>query len=136
LIRKTVEARDAGEPFIEVWGTGTASREFLFVRDAAQAIAAATDRYNKPEPVNIGAGREISIRDLAELICRVCRFEGSIRWDASKPDGQPRRCLDTSRAEAEFGFRAATSLEDGLRETAKWYETSRQETSRRALAPG
>jgi GDP-L-fucose synthase len=143
LIRKAVEARDARERYIDVWGTGTASREFLFVRDAAQAIAAATDRYNKPEPVNIGAGREISIRDLTELICRVCRFEGSIRWDASKPDGQPRRCLDTSRAEAEFGFRAMTSLEDGLRETVEWYEQSRleaggrrQEASRSASAAG
>jgi GDP-L-fucose synthase len=125
LIRKAVEAREARQPFIEVWGSGNASREFLFVRDAAQAIAAATDRYNKPEPVNIGAGREITIRDLTDLICRVCRFEGEIHWDSTKPDGQPRRCLDTSRAEAEFGFRATTSLEDGLRETVAWYEGER-----------
>ena len=122
LIRKAVEAREARQPFLEVWGSGNASREFLFVRDAAQAIAAATDRYNKPEPVNIGAGREITIRDLTDLICRVCRFEGEIRWDSTKPDGQPRRCLDTSRAEAEFGFRATTTLDDGLRETVAWYE--------------
>jgi GDP-L-fucose synthase len=125
LIRKAVEAREARQPFLEVWGSGTASREFLFVRDAAQAIAAATDRYNKPEPVNIGAGREITIRELTDLICRVCRFEGEIHWDSTKPDGQPRRCLDTSRAEAEFGFRATTTLEDGLRETVAWYEATR-----------
>jgi GDP-L-fucose synthase len=125
LIRKAVEAREARELFLEVWGSGTASREFLFVRDAAQAIAAATDRYNKPEPVNIGAGREITIRDLTDLICRVCRFDGQIRWDSTKPDGQPRRCLDTSRAEVEFGFRATTTLDDGLRETVVWYEAER-----------
>jgi GDP-L-fucose synthase len=135
LIRKAVEARDARQPYIEVWGTGSASREFLFVRDAAAGIAAATDRYNKPEPVNIGAGREISIRDLTELICRVCRFEGSIRWDASKPDGQPRRCLDTSRAEMEFGFRATTSLEDGLRETVEWYEKERARRDQKGTSP-
>jgi GDP-L-fucose synthase len=126
LIRKAVEAREARQPFIEVWGSGTASREFLFVRDAALAIAAATDRYDKPDPVNIGAGREITIRDLTDLICRACRFEGQVRWDSTKPDGQPRRCLDTSRAEAEFGFRATTTLEDGMRETVAWYEGSRQ----------
>jgi GDP-L-fucose synthase len=135
LIRKAVEAREARQPYIEVWGTGGASREFLFVRDAAAGIAAATDRYNKPEPVNIGAGREISIRDLTELICRVCRFEGSIRWDASKPDGQPRRCLDTSRAEMEFGFRATTSLEDGLRETVEWYEKERAGQGQKGTPP-
>ena len=105
-----------------MWGTGNASREFLFVRDAARAIAAAAELYDKPEPVNIGCGQEISIRDLAELICRICRFRGEIRWDASKPDGQPRRCLDTTRAAAEFGFRSTTSFEEGLRETVAWYE--------------
>jgi GDP-L-fucose synthase len=129
LIRKAVEAREARQPFLEVWGSGNASREFLFVRDAAQAIAAATDRYNKPEPVNIGAGREITIRDLTDLVCRVCRFDGQIRWDSTKPDGQPRRCLDTSRAESEFGFRATTTLDDGLRETVAWYEAERSKQS-------
>jgi GDP-L-fucose synthase len=122
LIRKAVEARDARRPFIEVWGTGTATREFLFVRDAAEAIALATERYDKPNPVNIGAGKEISIRALTELICELCGFHGEIRWDASKPDGQPRRCLETSRAAREFGFRATTSFRDGLRETIAWYE--------------
>jgi GDP-L-fucose synthase len=122
LIRKAVEARNAGRSHIEVWGTGTATREFLFVRDAAEAIALATERYDKPEPVNVGAGQEISIRALAELIRELCHFRGEIRWDAAKPDGQPRRCLDTSRAAREFGFRATTSFRDGLRETIEWYE--------------
>ena len=127
LIRKAVEAREAqsaGGGFIGVWGTGSASREFLFVRDAARAVAAATDLYDKPDPVNIGSGQEITIRELVELVCKICRFEGGIRWDATKPDGQPRRCLDTTRAAAEFGFRASTSLVDGLRETVAWYEAN------------
>ncbi|HEY2883269.1 MAG TPA: GDP-L-fucose synthase [Pirellulales bacterium] len=123
LVRKAIEARDAGRPFIEAWGTGTATREFLFVRDAAQAIAAATETYNQPEPVNIGSGQEISIRDLAGTICRLCGFRGEIRWNASQPDGQPRRSLDTSRAWQEFGFRAEIKLEAGLRETIEWYQT-------------
>jgi GDP-L-fucose synthase len=129
LVRKAVEARDAKAAsggFIEVWGTGSASREFLFVRDAARAIAAATELYDKPDPVNIGSGEEITIRELAELICRTCRFDGKIRWDAGKPDGQPRRCLDTSRALAEFGFQATTRFPDGLRETVAWYEAHRR----------
>ncbi len=106
LVRKAIEARDAGRGFIEVWGTGVASREFLFVRDAAQALAAATEKYNQPQPVNIGSGCEITIRELASTICRLCEFRGEIRWDCSRPDGQPRRCLDTTRAAEEFGFRA------------------------------
>jgi GDP-L-fucose synthase len=126
LIRKAIEARDAKQPHIDVWGTGNASREFLFVRDAARAIAAATEQYDKPEPVNVGSGQEITIRELAELICRTCRFEGEIRWDSTKPDGQPRRCLDTSRALAEFGFQSTTRLADGLRETVAWYEAQRR----------
>jgi GDP-L-fucose synthase len=99
LIRKAVEAREEGLRSLEVWGTGSASREFLYVLDAAEAIALATERYDKPEPVNIGSGREITIRDLAYLICDLCRFPGTLHWDATKPDGQPRRCLDTSRAD-------------------------------------
>jgi GDP-L-fucose synthase len=126
LIRKAVEAREARQPFIDVWGTGSASREFLFVRDAARAITAATDLYDKPDPVNIGSGQEITVRELVELICKICRFEGQIHWDSSKPDGQPRRCLDTTRAAAEFGFRASTSLVEGLRETVAWYEANRK----------
>src|SRR5262249_11744782 len=116
LIRKVAEARDQARPWIEAWGSGNATREFLFVRDAAAAIAAATERYNKPEPVNIGSGREMSIRDLADMICRLCGFHGEIRWNPSQPDGQPRRSLDTSRALREFGFRAETNFEKGLRE--------------------
>lgn len=122
LIRKVIEARDAGHPFIEVWGTGSASREFLFVRDAARGIARATERYNQTEPVNLGSGKEIAIRALAEMICNLCGFEGELRWDATKPDGQPRRCLDTARAEKGFDFKASTSFRDGLIETIAWYE--------------
>jgi GDP-L-fucose synthase len=125
LIRKALEARDAGSQVIDVWGTGTASREFLFVRDAAAAIAAATEMYDKPAPVNIGSGREITIRELAGLICRLSGFNGAIRWDTGSPDGQPRRCLDTTRALQEFGFRAGTSLEAGLQETIAWYQSQR-----------
>ena len=136
IIRKAVEAREARAPFIEVWGSGRASREFLFVRDAAQAIVAATELYDQPDPVNIGSGEEITIRDLVELISRICRFEGEIRWDASQPDGQPRRALDTSRAAAEFGFRAATPLAAGLRETAAWFEANRPPLLREAIAAG
>ena len=121
LIRKVVEAQRDRRRAIEVWGTGSASREFLFVRDAARAIVMAAERYDKPEPVNIGSGREITIRDLAELICRLGEFQGRLDWDTSRPDGQPRRCLDTQRAWQEFGFRAQTDLEQGLSETIDWY---------------
>jgi GDP-L-fucose synthase len=122
LIRKALEARDSGAEYIEVWGTGAASREFLFVRDAAEAIVSATEHYNDPEPVNIGSGEEISIRALAELICELCGFTGELRWDPTKPDGQPRRCLDTSRAREKFHFTATTKFRDGLVETIAWYE--------------
>jgi GDP-L-fucose synthase len=125
LIRKCVDARDAGAPAIEVWGTGSASREFLYVDDAAAGIVLGADRYDGAEPVNLGVGREITIRDLVETIARLTGFEGEIRWDASKPDGQPRRALDTSRAREAFGFVAQTSFEDGLRATIEWYERSR-----------
>jgi len=121
LIRKVKEAQDAGRDAIEVWGTGTASREFLYVEDAARAVVLATERYDGPDPVNIGAGFEIKIRDLALLIARLMGYAGTIRWDASKPDGQPRRCLDTSRAERLFGFRAQTRFEEGLQRTIEWY---------------
>ena len=125
LIKKCVDAREAGEDHIDVWGTGAASREFLFVDDAAEGIVLATERYDGPEPVNLGVGREITIRDLVELIVDQTGFGGEIRWDASKPDGQPRRALDTSRARDWFGFEARTSFEDGLRATIAWYEGSR-----------
>jgi GDP-L-fucose synthase len=127
LIRKVVEARDEGRDSIEVWGTGSATREFLFVRDAAEAICLAADQYNEPDPVNIGSGQEISIRDLAQLICELCRFPGQIRFDPTKPDGQPRRCLDTTRARERLGWTAKIGLREGLTETIHWYE---QQTGR------
>lgn len=123
LIRKFVTAREDGSSEVEVWGTGAASREFLYVDDAARAIVAATERYEGPEPVNVGAGREITIRALVETIADLTGFKGSIRWDASKPDGQPRRMLDTARAKARFGFVAQVGLEEGLRRTIEWWET-------------
>lgn len=124
LIKKFTEAVRDGEKVVEVWGTGSASREFLYVEDAARAIVLATERYNKPDPVNIGAGNEISIKNLVEIIARYTGFRGEIYWDTSKPDGQPRRGLDVSRAEKEFGFRASTSFEDGLKRTIEWYQKS------------
>jgi len=125
LIKKAIEARDEGQSHIDVWGTGSASREFLFVRDAAEGIAMATEAYDDPEPVNLGNGMEISVMALAELICELCRFRGELRWDASKPDGQPRRCLDVTRAAERFAFRAKTDFREGLRETIEWYERNR-----------
>ena len=109
-------------PTITVWGTGKPTREFLYVEDAAEGIILATERYNKPDPVNLGAGFEISIKDLVGLITELTGFNGKIVWDTSKPDGQPRRKLDTSRAEKEFGFKSKTNLEEGLERTIKWYE--------------
>ncbi|MGA9995353.1 MAG: GDP-L-fucose synthase, partial [Pyrinomonadaceae bacterium] len=126
LIRKCVEARRANAPFIEAWGSGEVSREFLYVEDCAEAIVRAAQVYNESEPVNIGSGREISIKDLVLLIARMAGFEGEIKWQTSKPDGQPRRQLDVSRAAEKFGFRAETSLEDGLRKTIDWFESNYQ----------
>ena len=123
LIKKCVDAIARGDREIEVWGSGSASREFLYVDDCARAIVLATERYEKPDPVNLGAGCEITIKELVHLIAELTGFRGTIRWDASKPDGQPRRCLDVTRAEREFGFRAVTSFEDGLRRTIEWYRT-------------
>jgi GDP-L-fucose synthase len=121
LIKKVVDAKEQGQRYIEAWGTGRASREFLYVEDAAEGIILATERYDKSEPVNLGAGFEITIKDLIELIVDLTSFDGEIRWDATKPDGQPRRCLDTSLAEKEFGFKARTSFREGLRKTIDWY---------------
>ena len=121
LIKKCVDAVDRNDPEIVVWGTGGATREFFYVEDAAKAICLATEHYDKPEPVNIGAGFEISIRELVGLIVELTGFQGRIVWDASKPDGQPRRMLDTSRAFREFGFRAATDFREGLKKTIEWY---------------
>ncbi|MEE8471429.1 MAG: GDP-L-fucose synthase [Dehalococcoidia bacterium] len=124
LIRKAVEAENRGERRIIAWGTGRVSREFLYVEDAAEGIVLATEKYNKPDAVNLGAGFEITIKDLAELICGLVGFEGDIQWDTSKPDGQPRRCLDTTRAKEEFGFEAMTDFRQGLRNTIEWYRAS------------
>lgn len=126
VIRKVLQARDEDRDSIEAWGTGNASREFLFVRDAAEGIVIAANSYDKPDPVNLGAGQEITIRRLVELICELCDYRGQIRWDESKPDGQPRRALDVTRAQCEFGFQASTTLKEGLRETIAWYEQNRQ----------
>ncbi len=121
LIKKCVDAVKEGKDKIVVWGTGKPTREFIYVEDAARGILMATEEYNKPEPVNIGAGFEISIKDLVNLIVKLTGFKGKIVWDTSKPDGQPRRCLDTSRAWQEFGFKAKTSFEEGLKKTINWY---------------
>ncbi len=126
LIRKTIEAKERGDKELVVWGTGQVTREFLYVEDAAEAIILATERYNAGDPVNLGSGNEISIRDLADLIARLTEFSGRLRWDTTKPDGQPRRCLDTTKAERLFGFKAKTTLEEGLRATIKWFADSRQ----------
>jgi GDP-L-fucose synthase len=131
LIRKCVEAAEKGEKRIEVWGTGGATREFLYVEDAAEAILLATERYDKPDPVNIGAGFEISIRDLVGLIAELTGFRGELAWDDRKPDGQPRRMLDTTRAAREFGFKARVSLEEGLKRTIDWYRENRGSLSPR-----
>ena len=125
LIKKCIEARDSGTPEVVVWGTGQASREFLYVADCAEAIVLAAERYDGAAPVNIGAGFEIQIKDLVALIAKLTGFTGRIAWDASKPDGQPRRMLDTSRAERLFGFKAYTGFEEGLRAAIDWYEQHR-----------
>ncbi|HEX6046281.1 MAG TPA: GDP-L-fucose synthase [Pyrinomonadaceae bacterium] len=125
LIRKCIEARERGGPFIEAWGSGTASREFLYVEDCAEGIVRAAALYDGPLPVNLGNGEEVVIRDLMQLIVRLTGFEGEVRWRSDRPDGQPKRQLDTSRAEEKFGFRARTSLEEGLKRTIEWYEETR-----------
>jgi GDP-L-fucose synthase len=136
LIRKCVEAVAQGRREIEVWGNGSATREFLYVDDCARAILLAAERYDGPEPVNVGIGREIAIRDLVRLIAGRTGFEGEVRWDVTKPDGQPRRCLDTSRAERLFGFRATVPLEEGLRRTVEWFVTTRGSERAREAARG
>ena len=124
--------RDRGDREVTAWGTGAASREFLYVEDAAEGIVLATERYDGADPVNLGSGREITIRDLAETIARLTGYRGAIRWDASQPDGQPRRMLDVSRARERFGFEATTGFEDGLRQTIAWYEAQRARPLHRA----
>jgi len=132
LIKKFVEAKEKGAPDVEIWGTGSASREFLFVDDAARGIVAATEHYDEAEPVNLGSGEEVPIRELAKLIAELVGFAGELRWDASKPDGQPRRQLDVSRAQAEFGFQATMPLRDGLKRTVAWYLDNRHQAEARA----
>jgi GDP-L-fucose synthase len=124
LIRKCIEARNARAPFITVWGDGSPTREFLYVEDAAKGIIQAAERYDGEAPVNLGSGMEVSIRDLVGTISRLIGFSGDVVWDTSQPNGQPRRCLDTTRAETLFGFRAQTPFEDGLRKTIEWYEAT------------
>ncbi|MFH1883717.1 MAG: GDP-L-fucose synthase [Planctomycetota bacterium] len=121
LIKKCVDAIDSGADYIDCWGTGSASREFIYVADAAEGILLATEHYNCPEPVNIGAGFEITIKELAEKIVELTGFTGEIRWDSSKPDGQPRRRLDVSKANKYFGFKAKTPFDEGLKATIDWY---------------
>lgn len=121
LIKKCLDAARSGQDEITVWGSGAATREFLYVEDAAEAIALAAERYDGPRPINIGSGREISIKALVELIAEICGFSGRIRWDAAKPDGQPRRLLDTSRAKEFLGFQAGTHFRRGLERTIEWY---------------
>ena len=122
LIRKCIEARRAGAKEIIVWGTGSASREFLYVEDCADGLIATMEKYDSPDPINLGSGREITIKNLTELVAKLCRFEGKIIWDSTKPDGQPRRCLDVTRAKEKLGFIAQKSLEEGLTKTIAWYE--------------
>jgi len=123
LIRKFVDAAQMNRTTVRVWGTGKVSREFLYVDDAAEAIALAIERYNKSEPVNLGSGNEITISALTELIAKLVGFKGQILWDTLRPDGQPRRCLDTTRSFREFGFKATTTLTEGLQKTISWYKT-------------
>jgi GDP-L-fucose synthase len=125
LIKKCVDAINNGDRYIECWGSGKASREFIYADDAAEGILLATEKYNGSEPVNIGAGFEITIKDLVEKIAKLTGFKGEIRWDATKPDGQPRRCLDTRRAKELFGFEAKTNFDYGLKATIEWYKENR-----------
>ena len=125
LIKKCFDAIDSNSDTLEVWGTGAATREFFYVEDAACAICLAADTYDKSDPVNIGAGFEISIKDLASLIARLSGFTGKIIWDATKPDGQPRRLLETSKSLKEFGFKSSTDLNTGLQKTIDWYKKNR-----------
>jgi GDP-L-fucose synthase len=131
LIKKCVDAREAGEDHIELWGTGSASREFLYVDDAARGIVLAAERYDDPDPVNLGTDHELPIRELAGLVAAATGFDGELRWDASKPDGQPRRRVDNSRARERFGFEASTDFHEGLRTTVEWYLSHRDEAESR-----
>lgn len=129
LIKKFVDAKENNEPSVEVWGTGAASREFLYVEDAARGLVLAAERYNKADPVNLGSGMEITIKDLVSQIQELTGYSGEIQWDRSKPDGQPKRCLDVSRAREEFGFEAKMPFREGLKKTIAWYEGHREESA-------
>lgn len=131
LIKKCIDVIEEGKNEIEVWGSGNPSRDFLYVEDAAEAAVLATERYNGAEPINVGTGREVTIRELVDGIVRLTGFRGRVLWDASKPDGQPRRCLDASKAKREFGFEAKTSLELGLEKTIEWYLGERRQAKPR-----
>jgi GDP-L-fucose synthase len=126
LVKKCVDAKEAGEDHVVVWGDGSPTREFLYVEDAAEGILLAAERYNESEPVNLGSAFEISIKDLAELIARVTGFAGRVVFDPAKPNGQPRRKLDTSRAKTQFGFESQTTFENGLKQTVAWYRAMAQ----------
>ena len=134
LIKKCVDAIEAGQDSIEVWGTGTASREFLYVDDAAKGILLAAEHYRSAEPVNLGANQEIAVKELVEDVAEVTGFTGRIEWNSSRPDGQPRRCVDPSRAKKLFGFEASTPFAEGLRRTYEWYLANRQEAESRGLS--
>lgn len=133
LIKKAVDAKESGADHLEVWGTGSASREFLYVDDAAEGIVRAAEFYDDDQPVNLGADRELPIRELVEIIVGLVGFEGEVRWDTTKPDGQPRRGVDGTRARERFGFTAATSFDDGLRATLDWYLANRAEAEARPV---
>jgi len=133
LIRKCIEAAERGAPEVEIWGTGSATREFLYVEDAAEAIVLALEKLRDSAPINLGAGREISIRELAQTIARLTGFAGRLAWDPTKPDGQPRRCLDTTRAREQLGWSASTPFDEGLRRTIAWYRERRE--AERTAAP-
>ena len=130
MIRKFVEARERGAAAVALWGDGTPTREFLYVEDCAEGIALAIERYDGSDPVNLGTGREVQIRELAELVRDACGYSGRIVWDATKPNGQPRRCLDVSRARERFGFEARTPFAEGLRRTVDWYLQNRERADR------
>jgi nucleoside-diphosphate-sugar epimerase len=133
LIKRCVEAEEDGAAQIEVWGTGAASREFLYVDDAAEGIVLASERYDGAEPVNLGANREMPIKELVEVIVDLVGYEGEVVWDTSKPDGQPRRRVDATRAKELFGFESRTAFVDGLRATVDWYLANRAEAEARAV---
>jgi len=129
LIKKIYDAKIKGKKYIDTWGTGIPTRTFLYVKDAAEGIILATEKYENHHPVNLGSEQEISIKNLAELICSLMNYQGEIRWDNTKPDGQPKRILDITRAEAEFGFKSKTNLEEGLKKTIQWYLSNKEKST-------